>query len=147
VNRHVPHLLVLAGQLLLDSGGKPFGLRDRIDWLWLGLQRALLRLNELLDLALSSFGPRLSGLAFSAFVQQHVQGNLRLGWRRRHNRGRLRDDGLSYWLGCWLCLLVISRYRLKDRLNISRQCVWLSNFDLLFHCVFSSIVGEPRTAL
>ena len=37
VYRHVPHLLVLADQLLLDCGGKPFGLRDRVNWLWLGL--------------------------------------------------------------------------------------------------------------
>ncbi len=84
-----------------------------------------------------------------------MQGNVRLGWRRRSNRlwGRLHDDGLSYWLGCWLCLLrlgmMIRRDRLEECFNIGRQGLRLSNFrNLLFHCVLSSIVGSSlRTAL
>ena len=111
------NLLLQSSVVLHESSESTFGIGDRINRLRRGLRGTLLRLNDLLDLALIR-------LTLFAFFQQNVQGNVRLGWRRRSNRlwGRLRDDGLNYWLGCWLCLRkMIRRNRLEDRLDIGRQ--------------------------
>lgn len=106
--------------------------------LWLG--RALLCLNKLLDLALVR-------LTLFAFVQQHMQWNLRLRRRRRCNgllhdwRWRMNHLG---WIDNRLCLgCGVLCLRMQKGLDIRGQCLLLLRLHLLIHCSFSSIVGEP----